>query len=133
MTDSQANNPMLAVFESMTGPDKEDQTLLVLHDRTVMATCLREFPAANGRRTEGRQFRIPLDEFNRMFETLPANHNLGHVNLIIPTDPAKETWEVQELLHEAARRSNFSFTFMFGQVTTKRSLKAMKARFTTVH
>jgi hypothetical protein len=106
------------IFESLTGPDKEDQNILVLHDGTVHATAFREFPRAGGKReVQVRQYCIPFGEFKQLFETLSCDHNLGHVQLIIPTDAGDATWDAARLLDAAAKRTGFNFTSLLGQVS----------------
>jgi hypothetical protein len=112
------------IFERLTGPDKEDQTILVLHDGTAHVLAYREFPHNSGKREiQVRQYSVPLNEFKQLFETLPNDNNLGHIVLIIPTDASDDTWTAWQLLDTASKRTGFSFSSMLGRVPTEEALK----------
>jgi hypothetical protein len=118
------------IFEGLTGPDKEDQTILILHDETAHVRAYREFPHNSGKREiQVRQYSVPLNEFKQLFETLPNDNNLGHVQLIIPTDAGDATWDALQLLDAAAKRTGFSFSSMLGQVPTEKALKTSLKSF----
>jgi hypothetical protein len=58
----------------------------------------------------------------------PTNNNLGHVQVIIPTDGGKETWRALRLLEQAAKRAGFSLTTMTGQVAAREALTVMRSK-----
>jgi hypothetical protein len=120
-------------YESLTTPDKEDHTILI-YNGAVHTVAMREFPVGGEKReTVGRLYAVPLEDFEQLFEGLtPTNHNLGHVQVIIPTDAGEETWRALRLLGRAAKRASFSLTSMVGQVPAKEVFATMQSGLTGI-
>jgi hypothetical protein len=105
---------LAALFEArgLTSPDRHDFVLVRLGQRVRISEI-----AEICWRAEARVGETTLSHAKRLFRTLPTDHQVGLVHLVVGTDDSGG--EFASFLGQQARRHNFGFSMMIAPRPTR--------------
>lgn len=113
-----------AVLNSLTTPDSEDWTVLCNHDTVHLTVAWEE---GEPRRAYFQYGAMPLRDFKATVSAMPAEHGIGLVLVIIPTDgEITGSTELLSWLATKAREKNFSIASSIGMVDTVQAVAALE-------
>ena|SRR5215471_12632569 len=119
----------LKFYESLTTPDSEDWVMIVDEEQTYLAE-IQEISGTG----YSRVIRVKTDDVFDVIRNLPADHPLGCVNLILPTDADERgVQEMRTFLSEFAAKKGFSFIETVGFVPTAEAIEALSEMGITQH
>ena len=106
-------------LDALTAPDKIDMNVSQFGNRVAIVE-IRERPDLN--KVEARASELTLGQFRRMIRTLPEDHHLGLVTLILAGNFQHS--ELYAFLNKYAKRKKFNTITMLGTAMAKEIFEA---------
>ena len=105
---------------TLTAPDKIDMNVAQFGNRVAIVE-IRERPDLN--KVEARASELTIGQFRRMIRTLPEDHHLGLVTIILARNFQHS--ELYSFLKKHGKRRKFNTITMLGTATAKEIFEAV--------